>query len=165
MLAVNGCWFVTTTVACGGLTLSTGVKLIVRLAESDFVGSATEMAVTVTVAGEGTLPGAVYRPFASIVPLVLFPPTTPFTCQVTAWLLVFTTVADNWRVCDVSTAALCGLTVTLTIGVTITEAEAEMLVLASATAEIMNVVGVATEGAVYKPVEVIVPVAELPPFT
>jgi hypothetical protein len=72
--------------------------LIVTLAESDFVGSATEIAVTVTVGGTGTLLGAVYRPFVSIVPTVLFPPVTPFTCQVTAVFVVFTTVAENCRI-------------------------------------------------------------------
>jgi predicted anti-sigma-YlaC factor YlaD len=61
----------------------------VTVAEADLLVSACEMAVTVTVAGFGTAVGAVYRPAVEIVPTVLLPPATPFTCHVTAVLLVF----------------------------------------------------------------------------
>jgi hypothetical protein len=47
------------------------------------VVSAALVAVTVIVFGDGRLAGAVYIPFASIVPIVAFPPTTEFTAQVT----------------------------------------------------------------------------------
>jgi len=57
--------------------------------------SAADMAVIVTVAGEGTEVGAVYIPAVEIVPTVEFPPTTPFTCHATTVFDVFTTVAEN----------------------------------------------------------------------
>jgi len=69
------------------------------------------MAVTVTVAG---LAGAVYRPELEIVPTVALPPVTPFTCQVTAVLLVFCTVAVNCWVPPAATVADVGEIVTLT---------------------------------------------------
>src|SRR5438045_7226119 len=68
---------------------------MVTCAEADFVGSACDTAVTATVAGFGTTAGAVYRPELDIVPTVALPPVTPLTCQVTAVLLVFCTVAVN----------------------------------------------------------------------
>src|SRR5207249_6419461 len=43
------------------------------------VGSSLWMAVTVTVAGDGMLPGAVYKPSDEIVPRSAPPPGTPFT--------------------------------------------------------------------------------------
>jgi hypothetical protein len=46
-------------------------------------GSATLVAVIVTVEGWGAVAGAVYRPLAEMVPSVAFPPVTPFTLQVT----------------------------------------------------------------------------------
>jgi hypothetical protein len=52
----------------------------------------------VKVFGLGILVGGVYRPVAEIVPVALLPPATPFTCQVTAVLVVFVTVADNCTV-------------------------------------------------------------------
>lgn len=42
------------------------------------------MAVTVTVAGLGTVAGAVYKPLLLIVPTVVFPPDTELTSQTTA---------------------------------------------------------------------------------
>ena len=62
----------------------------VTAAEAPWVVSATETAVTVTEAG---LSGAVYRPLVVIVPVFELPPTVPFTCQVTAVLEAFFTVA------------------------------------------------------------------------
>jgi len=59
------------------------------------VVSAWETAVTVTVAGFGTVLGAVYKPPVVIVPTVAFPPATPFTCQFTAIFVVPVTVAVN----------------------------------------------------------------------
>jgi hypothetical protein len=62
-VAVNCCCVVTGTVAVVGLIdteIGTGAALIVIVAPFDFVLSATEVAVSVTVAGDGTLAGAVY---------------------------------------------------------------------------------------------------------
>lgn len=55
------------------------VTLLVPLA----VVSATLVAFTVTVFGFGRFAGAVYFPFASIVPVALVPPFVPFTDHVT----------------------------------------------------------------------------------
>ena len=57
--------------------------MIVTVAEADRVESATDTAVTVTVAGDGTVAGAVYSPAVEIAPTVALPPVTVFTCQVT----------------------------------------------------------------------------------
>jgi len=62
----------------------------------DFVTSACDTADTITgLFGVGTTAGAVYNPFASIVPALAFPPVTPFTCQVTAVFEVPLTAAEN----------------------------------------------------------------------
>jgi hypothetical protein len=57
-------------------------------AAADFDGSATLVAATLTVAGDGALAGAVYiaesPPELAIVPTEAFPPAIPFTLQVTA---------------------------------------------------------------------------------
>jgi hypothetical protein len=47
-------------------------------------GDCTLTAVTFTVLFTGITDGGVYTPAAVIVPTVLLPPATPFTCQVTA---------------------------------------------------------------------------------
>jgi len=52
-------------------------------AEPKTVASVCSTALTVTVAGEGTLAGAVKRPEELMVPTVLFPLAMPFTCQFT----------------------------------------------------------------------------------
>ncbi len=66
---------------------------MVTCAEPERVGSWTEVAVTVTVAGVGTVAGAAYAPDAEMVPTVALPPLTPLTCQVTAVFCAFVTVA------------------------------------------------------------------------
>src|SRR5947207_2873719 len=102
--------------------------VMVTCAEADFVGSACDTAVTVTAAGFGTTAGAVYRPELDIVPTVALPPLTPLTCQVTAVLLVFCTVAVNCCVPPAPTVADAGEIVTLTtaVGVMVTCAEADI---------------------------------------
>jgi hypothetical protein len=72
-----------------------GAAVTVTCADPDWFGSAADTAPTVTVAGDGTVAGAVYVPVPEIVPIVLLPPLTPFTFQVTAVLAVFFTVAEN----------------------------------------------------------------------
>lgn len=67
-------------------------------AAADFVGSASLVADTVTVAGEGKSAGAVYTPEAEMVPADALPLGMPFTLHVTFVLLVFVTVAEN--VCE-----------------------------------------------------------------
>jgi hypothetical protein len=73
-----------------------------------------------------------------IVPVLALPPATPFTCQVTAVLLVFFTVAAKVCVLAATTLAVAGETETVTEAgggvalapVIFTVAEAETLVLA-----------------------------------
>ena len=63
-------------------------QLTVTAALADFEWSATLVAATVTVAGDGTDEGAVYSaaaaPLATMVPTDVFPPPTPFTLHVIA---------------------------------------------------------------------------------
>ena len=70
--------------------------------------------MTVTAAGLGTAPGAVYRPELEIVPIVALPPVIAFTCQVTVVLLVFSTVAVNCCVPPTATVADAGEIITVT---------------------------------------------------
>jgi hypothetical protein len=81
----------------------------VTVAEPDLVGSACEVAITVTFAGFGTIAGAVYTPADEIVPLL----APPLTLQVTAVFVVRVTVAVKVNVLLTATV-LCGaLTVTV----------------------------------------------------
>jgi hypothetical protein len=58
-VTANCCVFpVTISAAAGEMVTATGGR-IVTVADADFVGSADEVAVTVTCAGLGTAPGAV----------------------------------------------------------------------------------------------------------
>src|SRR5690242_8776164 len=68
--------------------------------------SAELVALTVTVDGLGGVAGAVYKPLEEMVPAVEFPPTTPFTAQITAVFEVLVTVAVNCCVPEVGTVAL-----------------------------------------------------------
>jgi hypothetical protein len=60
-----------------------GAATTVAWAEADLVESAADTAVTVTIAGEGTVMGAVYTPDVEIIPTVALPPATPLTLQFT----------------------------------------------------------------------------------
>ena len=71
------------------------------------------MIVTVFVVGR--LVGAVYIPFASIVPVVAFPPLTEFTDQVTLVFVLPLTVAAKFAFAPARTVAVAGVTVTLTL--------------------------------------------------
>jgi hypothetical protein len=90
--------------------------VIVTVAEADLVVSACDTALTVTVAGLGTLAGAVYRPAELMVPTVASPPATSLTLQLTAVLVVFRTVAVNWVVLPTGTVAAVGEMVMETAG-------------------------------------------------
>jgi len=61
-----------------------GAPIIVPVAVADLVASATDLAVTVTVGGLGTVAGAVYFPVASIVPQPAPVHPIPERLQVTA---------------------------------------------------------------------------------
>jgi hypothetical protein len=74
------------------------------------VASACDVAVTVTLAGLGTVAGAAYTPALVIFPL----PAPPATLHVTAVFVVPVTVAVKVCVCPTTTVAVEGATVTLT---------------------------------------------------
>jgi len=100
----------TTTEIAGGATMVTCAVAVFEL-------SACAITVMVTVAGFGTLAGAVNVPSAATVPCTASPPTTPLTCQVTAVFAVFVTVTMNFCVADVCTEMLVRFRETATSGV------------------------------------------------
>ena len=69
------------------LTVGTGFSSVSALLPV-IVVSVTLVAVIVSVFGEGTVAGALYRPVLLIVPDAALPPATPFTDHVTVWLNV-----------------------------------------------------------------------------
>jgi len=95
-LAVKSCIPDVGTEALVGLILikTASAAAIVMLAEADFVGSATLVAFKVTVAGDGTLNGEVYKPPAEIIPHAA-PEQPPPKVQVTAVFEVPVTFAEN----------------------------------------------------------------------
>jgi hypothetical protein len=116
MLAPNASVAPSSTLAAFGVMLTTMSLVIATVAASDFVGSATLVAATCTLAGDGKSAGAVYRPAAEIVPVAALPPATPFTLHVTAVFVVFVTVALNASVFPNNTDPLLGATVTTICG-------------------------------------------------
>lgn len=102
------------TVKLPGLTLlSTGVGFHrVRSLEPLALASAMDTASTVIVFGFGTVAGAVYTPLEAIVPSAAFPPTTPFTDQLTLSFVVPVTVAVKGCVAPARTFAAVGTTLT-----------------------------------------------------
>jgi hypothetical protein len=113
------------------VTETLGACVMVTLAVSDFVLSATEIAFTVTGFDAGTVVGAVKSPVALIVPVVELPPVTLFTCHVTAVFDVFATVAVNCCVNPTWTLGVLGLTVTPTGNVTVTAAVSDFVLSAT----------------------------------
>ena len=81
--------------------------VMVTTAEADVSVSACGMAVTFTVAGLGTVAGALNTPDVEMVPVLTLPPVTPFTCQVAVVLLVFCIVAV--KVCEAPVATLAAV--------------------------------------------------------
>lgn len=110
-VAVN-CWvpkLATLAVLGDTLTVLAPVAAVtVTLADPNFVESACETAVTLTVAGFGTAAGAVYIPPLEMVPLE----APPLTLQVTAVFDVPVTVAVNCCALPVATVAVAGTTET-----------------------------------------------------
>jgi hypothetical protein len=108
-----------------GLTLTetAAVGMRVTVAVADFVVSAVDFAVTVTVCCVVQVLGAVYMPAAEIVPV------EGLTDQVTAVLLVLLTVAVNcwlWLVLRLTDAGLRP-TETVAAGATVTVALADFV--------------------------------------
>jgi hypothetical protein len=101
------------TLAVGGEILFTETAgSTVTLADPERVGSATEVAITVTPE-LGTEAGAVYSPVLLTVPTAALPPATPFTLHWTPRFCVFCTLAVNCCVRDTFTEAEVGETDTL----------------------------------------------------
>ncbi len=91
------------TFAVAGVTDTVIGAATVTVADADFVVSAADVALMVTVAGDGTVDGAVYTPAVEIIPTVELPPLTPLTLHVTAMFAVFVTAAVKVCMAPVST--------------------------------------------------------------
>src|SRR5271157_4119133 len=113
-VAVNCCCApVFTEMLFGATVTAIGIgEVIVTVAEPDMVGYASNVAVTATSGGLGTLAGAVYRPLLVTVPHARPVQPLPDTLQITTVLLVPVTVAVNCVCFPVCTCALAGETVT-----------------------------------------------------
>ena len=85
------------TTALVGLTLrkTAATATIVKPADADLVGSATLVAFTVTVAGDGKLAAGAYNPAAEIVPHAAPAQPGPLTVQITFVFEVPVTVPIN----------------------------------------------------------------------
>lgn len=83
-VAVNCCGWNNCTVAVSGETAIPSFTAMEEFA--DLVGSAVLVAVKVTVAGLGTVVGAVNSPEEDITPALPFPPAVLLIDQVTVWL-------------------------------------------------------------------------------
>jgi len=100
-VAVNCClWEIRTVADAGEIFTEMGGGgagfVMVTTALPTAAGTALLVACTVTVAGDGTTAGAVYRPLIeSIKPTELFPPIAPFTSQMTDGSLLPVTAAAN----------------------------------------------------------------------
>jgi len=98
----------------GVIELNTIGTRMVAVELPNFVAFWVLVAAMVTLAGFGTVAGALYCPLVVIIPIVLFPPTTPFTDQVTAELNVpvpWTWAVNGWLSPGTS-EVLVGLTLT-----------------------------------------------------
>jgi hypothetical protein len=111
--AVNCCAPKSATVAALGetVTVLATAAVTVTVADPDLGEFACEVAMTLTVAGFGTVDGAVYSPPLEIVPF----DAPPLTLQVTAMFDVPVTVAVNCSVFPVATLALAGATETVIV--------------------------------------------------
>jgi hypothetical protein len=120
--------------------IDTDTCAMVTVACADCVGSATDTADTVTVAGAGITAGAVYSPLLDIVPTVALPPGMPLTCQVTALLVLLLTVAVKLCVpVATSTFAELGAMATLSGDVIVTPAKPDSVEFALDTAVTVTV--------------------------
>src|SRR5271154_2980001 len=111
-----------------------------------------------TVAGLGTLAGAVYSPPEVIVPHSVPEQPGPVTLHVTAAFWVPETAARNCWVPSTATRVLAGVTLIASGRIIVTDAVPDFVLSASDVAVNVTCAGFGTtSGAVYKPVCVIVP--------
>jgi hypothetical protein len=142
----------------------------VRLAEAARDGSATLVAVTVIVGGEGGVSGAVYiaasAPVLLIVPIVAFPPPMPLTPQTTERFGLPEPVTMAEKLCVEPTGSVAELGETFTITSLWSKTVDEPIADGSAWL-VARTVTLAGEGricgAAYWPVAEIVPTAAFPP--
>ena len=143
--------------------------LIVTGAMATLLESAELTAAMFTVAGDGAVAGAVYRPEPEIVPTVELPPVTAFTSQVTAVFDEPVTDAVNCCVWPVWIEADAGEIETETVAepaVKLISATALLVESALLVAPMFTDAGnVTAGGAVYNPELEIVPITALPPGT
>jgi hypothetical protein len=137
---------------------ATGLRVTVAVA--DLEESAALVAFTVTVWAEVMEEGAVYRPEEEMDPAV------GEMDQVTAVLDEPVTVAANWRVCEAVNDAVVGLTLTVTtaepVGANvITEVSVFVESATLVALTVTDCVDVMLAGAVYRPLEDMVPTAGL----
>lgn len=157
-VAVNCCIFPATTCAEAGETVNATGARMVTVADADFVGSASDVTVTVATAGLGTAPGPVYRPVGEMVPHALPEHPLPLTLQLTAVFVVLTTVAVNCWVFPATTCAVWGNRVITTGRTTVTVALADFVGSATEVAVTITCAELGTAaGAAYKPLGEIVP--------
>jgi hypothetical protein len=112
-LALNCFVWPSTTFADAGEMLTRICCAMVTVALPDLVGSAEDIAVTVTNGGSGAEGGAVYRPAAVIDPHVVPAQSIPLNCQVTDVLFDPVTFAANCCFPPAGTVGLLGETVTV----------------------------------------------------
>ena len=93
MVAVNTWAAPAETVADEGRRLTTMLSCKVTVTEALSLGLTWLTAVMVTLAPGGRIAGAVKSPTEVIVPVIVLPPATPFTCQVTFVFVLPVTVA------------------------------------------------------------------------
>lgn len=128
-VAVNDCDCPSTTLAAAGEIELGAAHVIVTTAEADFEVSATLVAVTFTVGGDGGALGAVYvaetGPVLGTSPSVALPPAIPFTLQLTAVEGLPEPVTLAVKTCElpVERLALFGETLTTISLWMVTEAE------------------------------------------
>jgi hypothetical protein len=108
-LASNTCSAPSSTAEPDGEISTVKSLVIVTIALPTLVPSATLDAWSVTVAGLGSICGAVNIPFAEIVPIVEFPDGTSFTLQLTPGAAVFEALATNVTDAPRNTDAVAGL--------------------------------------------------------
>lgn len=131
------------------------------IAEPNDDGSACAVALIVTLAGLGTVAGAVYKPAEVIVPQAFPEQPDPLTLQVTAVFVVPVTVAWNCCWLPIVTIVVDGAMATLMGLMMVTAAVADVTPSAMEVAFTVTAGGDGTaSGAVYKPAEVMVPHAE-----
>lgn len=159
-VAVNCCCLPTTTCAEMGEIFTATDGTIVATAVLSFVVSATEVAVTLTCAGLGTVVGAVYNPPELIVPQALPVQPAPDTSQVTLVFVEPVTAAVNCCCLPATTCAEAGETFTTTGGSSVTAADEDLVVSAFEVAVTVTKAGEGwTDGATYKPAALITPQA------